>query len=231
MKTKIIVLKITLTFAAALFLNACGSSGSSGSSNFTLEEQVIRAKHYVVSNSSYKFNGQVYAGGMAVDLSDQTKFPVGQISTANIELHGVPGAMKIYQQPYSVVIATDFGGNLFEIEDVVGLETKAHALPTSGTATYTGQAFARNAQTGSLSYTVDFSLKTGSGSINGIATHGAITLTNAPISGGDISGAAFSSTLGWGEYELDFFGPQAEEIAGDVDNFGIGNDVGFAGRK
>lgn len=233
---KLITFACLCAFAAITCLSGCGSSGASYGPS--LEAQVERAKRYPLSTAhSYEINGKSYAANEKADFS---KYPVNQISNISIKINSVAGVMKLYQQPYSVVIATDFTSNsgVFQVQDYIGLETKLNDIPKTGTATYTGKAFDRSTDSGTLSYTVNFGTRTGSGSITNLTTnHGAgpIILNNASISGKTISGSATGSTLGSGDYELKFFGPNAEEIAGKVTNIGgsgiTNNDIGFAGKK
>lgn len=231
---KLITFTCLCAFTAITCLSGCGSSGASYGPS--LEAQVERAKRYALSTThSYKIDGKSYAANEKADFS---KYPVNQISNINIEINSVTGIMKLYQQPYSVVIATNLGGT-FEVNDYIGLETKTSAIPTTGSATYTGKAFDRSADSGTLSYTVNFAARTGSGQITNLTTnHGAtpINLNNGSISGGRISGTATGGSIsGSGDYELKFFGPNAEEIAGKVTNIGgsgiTNNDIGFAGKK
>ena len=224
------IINLMLVSAIAVSLAACSSSGGSGGSNWStggsgsVTEQTKAAKQYKVSDNAYVFDGQSYAGGDKVDL---TAYPDG-FRAVNATVDGVAGQVKIYQQPYSVVIGHDFA--TFEIKDYVGLNTAVAAIPATGTATYTGQAFSQN-DTGTLAYTVDFDARTGNGHITGmVATTGTITLDSGTISGNGINSTAASTLAGSGTYELKFFGPQAEEIAGKVQGPGVG-DVGFGGKR
>ena len=139
----------------------------------------------------------------------------------------------IYNQPYSIVIADTKSGvrnfsSINELSNVLiaGLKTKLEAIPTKGTANYSGKAFdAEN--NGTLDYNVNFENKTGSGTITGLGNN--ITLEQGSISGTGISSTA---TQGYksGSYSLDFFGKNAEEIAGKV-IFNGKDTVGFGGQR
>lgn len=164
----------------------------------------------------------------------------------------------LYQQPYSVVGGNQLhsvhvsGGNGvhavnesteinadLEINTVKGYATQT--LPTAGTYKYEGVAFSQD-ERGKLAYSVNFDDRTGSGSITGITEAGNITLDkgsitarsftnvdNTTITGSGIASTASSEKLGSGTYQLGFFGPNAEEIAGAVENnYGV---VGFGGAK
>ncbi len=219
MKVKLFI----LISAVALNLVACSSSGSGSNdwnSGGSIAEQTKAAKQYKVSDNAYILDGQSYAGGEKIDL---TAYPNG-FTTVNATVGGVAGQVKIYQQPYSVVIGHDFSS--FEIKDYVGLNTEVTAIPTTGTAVYSGSAFSKN-ETGTLNYTVDFDARTGSGNITGMIAPGTITLDSGAISG---SGITSTANAGAGTYELQFFGPQAEEIAGKVQGL-TGGDVGFGGKR
>ncbi len=231
MKLKGLVSTCVIAFTVA----ACSSSGSSdnkwGSSN-SLQSQVKQAKQYSVSASNFQFNGTNYNGGDKVDLSDTTKFPNNTVSTVPVTINGLSGSMKIYNQPYSVVIGSNLAGN-FMVRDYVGLDTVTHgAIPSAGNATYRGSAFSKNSNSGVLVYTVNFTTRVGDGTITGLSGHGTVDLINAPISGSGITGSA-NSSLGSGNYDLKFFGPNAEEIAGKVTGIGAdaNNDIGFAGKQ
>ena len=139
----------------------------------------------------------------------------------------------IYNQPYSIIIADTKSGirnssRINELSNVLiaGLKTKLEAIPTKGTANYSGKAFdAEN--NGTLDYNVNFENKTGSGTITGLGNN--ITLERGSISGTGISSTA---TQGYksGSYSLDFFGKNAEEIAGKV-IFNGKDTVGFGGQR
>ncbi|UTG75215.1 hypothetical protein KCG53_08130 [Neisseria subflava] len=140
----------------------------------------------------------------------------------------------IYNQPYSIIFADtksgvrNFSSIINELSNVLiaGLKTKLEAIPTKGTANYSGKAFdAEN--NGTLDYNVNFENKTGSGTITGLGNN--ITLERGSISGTGISSTA---TQGYksGSYSLDFFGKNAEEIAGKV-IFNGKDTVGFGGQR
>ena len=111
------------------------------------------------------------------------------------------GTMYLYQQPYSVVIATlpteyQYDGksdpkgrlgkeNTFQVKLVSGLPTSDDVIKSlNGKATYQGKAFAnfgKGVETGELTYAIDFDSKKGSGSITGIDSTGKITLKEGSI--------------------------------------------------
>ncbi|WP_229439404.1 Slam-dependent surface lipoprotein [Neisseria brasiliensis] len=163
----------------------------------------------------------------------------------------------VYNQPYSVVIGDYAGSVSYNnstaglISDnrssaiaIKGLKTEESAIPNAGKATYIGKAFNgaylagsydwdnrtweedKIAQ-GALSYLVDFSKRTGSGSITGLGD--TITLQQGSISGTGISANA-EQGYRTGSYMLDFYGKTAEEIAGKV-MFNRKDTVGFGGQR
>ncbi|MGX2957600.1 factor H binding protein domain-containing protein [Ursidibacter arcticus] len=148
----------------------------------------------------------------------------------------------LYNQKYSVVKA-DYTGKsgwigyynnpINESHTNVtasGIKTELSALPLEGKATYTGQAF-NASQNGSLSYTINFSERTGTGTISGIFV-GDITLDKGNIEQGRISSTASLSSNNSveGSYELEFFGPKAEEIGGKLSIYN-NSDYGLAGTR
>lgn len=130
---------------------------------------------------------------------------------------------------------------------VAGITTKT--LPANLVATCTGKALTEigNAPvTGEFSYTVDFQNRTGQGNIRGslgsidlhkgsIGSFGSFNyrseLDKTSLSGYGIKGSATSSQLGYGGYELGFFGNNAEEVVG-VASFKYADlDIGFGGKR
>ena len=107
-----------------------------------------------------------------------------------------------------------------------GFKTPVEKFPTEGNATYTGVAFDSQKQ-GEFTYTVNFADKKGSGKITGLEHIGDITLQEAEIYKsasnndfrvkGDVVAEAWKEQGGVnGRYAANFFGPNAEEIAGKV---------------
>ncbi|OOF75587.1 hypothetical protein BKG96_10585 [Rodentibacter caecimuris] len=104
-----------------------------------------------------------------------------------------------------------------------GFETKV--LPTEGNATYKGVGFTAERQ-GDLTYTVDFAKKEGEGEISGLKDLGTLHLDKGNIVrpyNYDGWGLGINSSMTakeWkdqnvtGQYQLFFYGPNAEEIAG-----------------
>ncbi|QSZ39772.1 hypothetical protein CYK57_01954 [Actinobacillus pleuropneumoniae] len=104
------------------------------------------------------------------------------------------------------------------------MATKEFQFPTEGKATYTGVAFDSHSQ-GTLTYNVDFAKKTGQGSIEGLEHIGRLTLDQGEIyksaSSGGMRARGRISADEWknvrdtsGDYQLGFYGKNAEEIAG-----------------
>ncbi|PNK60665.1 Slam-dependent surface lipoprotein [Psychrobacter sp. FDAARGOS_221] len=127
-------------------------------------------------------------------------------------------------------------------------------LPNAGRANYKGVAWTTKTNgeapytLGSLDYTVDFEAKNGSGNIKFSGKDNDIRLESSKIEalsgqnknaldgsampGHGISGKAIQGDSK-GQYDLRFFGPSAEEVAGYVDIEGTDKnvDVGFSGVK
>lgn len=165
---------------------------------------------------------------------------------------------RAYRQDYSVVAGYQNTGGSSNIPDidmnkkddmditsVKGQATTASQLPNVGIYNYSGGAFTQNETGGKLSYDVNFATRMGKGEITGINESGKITLhegliksdthTNEDLDDSTISGMGISSTAtsekrGRGKYTLGFFGPNAEEIAGVVEQNGDGL-VGFGGKR
>ncbi len=224
--------QLALVCLAVSVLSACSSSGSSFNETPSLntvpdsvKQKVKEAKQYVLSDRAYTFDGDHYWGDEAVDLS---RYQNG-LTTVHANTSSGSGKIKIYQQPYSVVIGNGIGA--FEIDDYIGLKTESSAIPSSGKAHYTGVAFSKD-QNGALSYLVNFDNRTGQGTISGIDNAGEIRLHSGSISGTGISANVTSDYAGNGHYELGFFGPKAEEIAGKVEGLNVGvGEVGFGGTR
>ena len=129
-----------------------------------------------------------------------------------------------------------------------GLKTAIEEIPTLGSATYTGKAFngsyinkteidysgtfptiltTSNLAEGTLNYNVNFTERSGSGSITGLGD--VISLNQGSISGTGISSSAQQAYKN-GTYSLDFYGKKAEEVAGKV-IFNDKDTVGFGGTR
>lgn len=102
---------------------------------------------------------------------------------------------------------------------------KTEVLPTRGNATYKGKAFTVERE-GDLTYSVDFDKREGKGEITGLKDLGTLHLNK-----GDVVRPFNDKNWGWGvnssmtaeewkdqnmkgQYQLFFYGPNAEEIAG-----------------
>jgi len=193
-------------------------------------------------------NGRTY---LPVHMSYESKD--GVMGTAS-------GTMLIYQQPYSVVTGityTQLSGEAFEddetgiffTEEPQGLSTPNTALMAfvaqDAVFEYKGIAF-DGKEEGTLNYTMLFGERKGHGSITGFAHTGEITLWPAQLTNdGFVRGDARldkDTSRNSVKYELSFFGPNAEEIAGYVydqdtsnrqGNKGIlgENEIIFAGER
>ena len=157
------------------------------------------------------------------------------------------GESHIYRQNYSLIAGikpTSY--SIEEINDTGSIDdenyltikgTPTKTLPAAGKATYSGAAFDGRNQ-GVLSYSVDFEGRTGEGKITGLDQN--VVLDKAGITdinhhnvidGSSLSGHGIKgrSNVGGnvGSYELGFFGANAEEIVGAVND----GEIGFAGSR
>lgn len=152
-----------------------------------------------------------------VPLRDHNGFDTGETKLERYK--------DIYNQQYSLVTGhyDDFGSKNYHTS-LSGLETLEKNLPLEGTATYEGGALAYERQ-GKLNYTVNFGTKEGQGTITDMPDIGTLTLEKGSIGkrydrtmsiGGNVVAENWKHTDVTGSYILDFYGPKAEEIAGNV---------------
>lgn len=157
------------------------------------------------------------------------------------------GKAHIYRQNYSLIAgvnpekATLNGPGINKSENlddsyilIKGQATQT--LPTAGKFDYSGIA-SDGAIQGKLAYSVDFDSRKGSGKITGIGSD--INLNEASIrevshtneiDNTVINGHGIEGSSNRGSYRLGFFGPNAEEIVGTVDDRNNG-EIGFAGSR
>lgn len=190
------------------------------------------------------------------DITNLDNHPKNQILNIPLEMNETSNhSGKVYNQTYSVTLGeyskytsdeyNPTSDERFTIKNK-GLQTKEDGLPTEGRATYTGKAFNLE-NNGDLTYNVNFSERKGSGSITGFQKYGTITLEEAPLQVkprskqvGIKNGRAtpeknVTTSITHETYNLDFYGPKAEEIGGSV-YFGdySGSDtnvIGFGGTR
>ena len=159
------------------------------------------------------------------------------------------GESHIYRQNYSLIAGVkptsysmqgDGLGNGLNTPNPINDEnyltikgTPTEVLPTAGKATYSGAAFDGKKQ-GVLNYSVDFNEKTGEGDITGLGekvvlNKGSITHVdhNNEIDGSSLKGHGIKGSSNKGNYALGFFGANAEEIVGTVND----GEIGFAGSR
>lgn len=154
------------------------------------------------------------------------------------------GKAHIYRQNYSLIAgvnpekATLNGPDINKSENlddsyilIKGQATQT--LPTAGKFDYSGIA-SDGAIQGKLAYSVDFDSRKGSGKITGIGSD--INLNEASIrevshtneiDNTVIKGHGIQGSSNRGDYALGFFGPNAEEIVGTVND----GEIGFAGSR
>mgnify|MGYP000512197684 CR=1 FL=1 len=154
------------------------------------------------------------------------------------------GKAHIYRQNYSLIAGinptntTVRGPQVNESENlddtyilIKGQTTQT--LPTAGKFDYSGIA-SDGASKGKLAYSVNFDSRKGSGKITGIGSD--INLNEASIrevshtneiDNTVIKGHGIQGSSNRGDYALGFFGPNAEEIVGTVND----GEIGFAGSR
>ena len=154
------------------------------------------------------------------------------------------GKAHIYRQNYSLIAginptkATLRGPDINKSENfddsyilIKGQTTQT--LPTAGKFDYSGIA-SDGASQGKLAYSVDFDSRKGSGKITGVGSD--VNLHEASIREGsytneidntEIKGYGIQGSSNRGDYALGFFGPNAEEIVGTVND----GEIGFAGSR
>ena len=157
------------------------------------------------------------------------------------------GKAHIYRQNYSLIASisptnvtvrgpeVDQSENLNDTYILIKGQATQN-LPTAGKFDYSGVASDGTSQ-GKLAYSVDFGSRKGSGKITGIGSD--INLSEASIQEArhtneidntKINGYGIKGSSNKGAYELGFFGPNAEEIVGTVDDRQNG-EIGFAGSR
>lgn len=158
------------------------------------------------------------------------------------------GKAHIYRQNYSLIAGinptntTVRGSGVNESEKlddtyilIKGQTTQT--LPTAGKFNYSGIASDGKTR-GNLAYSVDFDSRKGSGKITGIgsdinldeASMGEVSHTNE-IDNTVIKGHGIQGSSSRGNYALGFFGPNAEEIVGTVNDTVNDSEIGFAGSR
>ena len=183
--------------------------------------------------------------------TDHVTTPTDKETQKNFQRH------MVYNQKYSVILAEydiekNYNNEASKLEytqvlnskiEARGLKTEPANIPQEGTATYSGKAFDGifhqpaqepltpptqvDAPLGNLSYTVNFTNQTGSGTITGFGPN--IELKEGKILGTGISAGAQHGKE-TGKYSLDFFGKEAEEIGGKA-TFRENDSIGFGGTR
>ena len=159
------------------------------------------------------------------------------------------GESHIYRQNYSLIAGVkptsysmqgdDLGNGLntpnpINDENYLTIKgTPTEVLPTAGKATYSGAAFDGKKQ-GVLNYSVDFKERTGEGNITDLGETVVLNkgnITNIDhkneIDGSHLQGYGIKGSSNKGNYALGFFGANAEEIVGTVND----GEIGFAGSR
>lgn len=214
------------------------------------EEQIVALTKRIKRDVSGNDSDELYAPNQIVTtpLVDNSSSYLDKVENAN----------KVYNQKYSITQGTyekrtynDYGSSeLFNVGSR-GLHTLETGLPNEGKATYKGKAFTYESEA-DFTYNVDFAGRKGSGKIDNLKGYGDITLDESSIKVGNntkrvsISGNA-SSTQGGetnGSYNVNFYGPKAEEVGGVADFYfdgqgklpsamhgSVSTKVGFGGTR
>ena len=200
------------------------------------EDQFIQAIETFKIDSAKGFSSNTYQQGFNhLNYSASASASNSCVNSVCTSWNGTTTTGEtLYNQKYSVV-AGDYSArqgllngswideSSFSNIQVKGLKTQKDAIPNEGAATYSGKAF-EGQTAGNLTYNVDFATRVGSGSVSGLPV-GQVTLGEAKINGTALSGKANSN----GNYRLEFFGPNAEEIGGKMSL--DGNNYGLAGTR
>lgn len=160
------------------------------------------------------------------------------------------GQLEVYKRSYSAIVGAHVNQryaqdgsvtepNEFQIRSIQGTLTPENQLPTTGTVRYQGHAFAgTDERNGRLDYSINYGDRNGSGHITGLPDFGNITLRTGNLDrhNSNITGVAESQRRGNGNYHLNIFGPNANEIAGKAQNFttpsgSVNREVGFSGSR
>ena len=201
---------------------------------------------------SYKVNlGNQSSSGNNFNLSsiplktlDSQNYRETVVAQAGGQNHTITrnGVAHIYRQNYSLIAGITPTGltingeseKLDADDDDTNILIKGYTtqkLPTTGKFNYSGIASDGVSQ-GKLAYSVNFDNGKGSGTITGIGSD--INLHEASIREGsytneidntEIKGYGIQGSSNRGDYALGFFGPNAEEIVGTVND----GEIGFAG--
>ena len=208
-----------------------GMSAYSQSGNDS--DMLIRPSSFVVNGktimNTYRKEGEVIfeydfrslpAGFASLNASETYK---DDDSTESLTLRSYQG----FHSGILLTYASD--GKANSVADY-GVYTPVAAIPTAGKATYNGTAFDKD-ERGNFTYHVDFAAKNGHGNITGMSSFGDISLASAALTDGDywngkggtvkatgIEGQATAAGGSRFNYELTFYGNQAEELTGELYN-------------
>ena len=150
--------------------------------------------------------------------------------------------LRSYQGFHSGILLTYASdGKANSVADY-GVYTPVAAIPTAGKATYNGTAFDKD-ERGNFTYHVDFAAKNGHGNITGMSSFGDISLASAALTDGDywnekggvvkatgIHGQATAASGSRFDYDLAFYGNQAEELVGTLKNRSL-EGIGVHGTR
>jgi len=227
-------------------------------------QDIVSSEKTLSSGDGFTIDGETGEYNLSSLPNGRSNLP---ISMSYRTEQGAPatatGTLLVYQQPYSLVTGltwTQDSGDRFD-DDVLGFflgifsplgfytpgSVLAGLNAQNATFDYTGMAF-YGQEEATLNYKMDFGAQQGSGTIAGFASTGLINLLPSSffdLDNGNLWGEALTEnapkTPEGGpllRYRLDFFGPNAEEIAGivleissPVEIYTDGNAIIFAGQR
>lgn len=244
--TKNTLIKFSLTTFAALMISACGSSGGGSNSDSQATQNNAsnnRPTHQQANNTSNNQAQQVKNGtGASLVLTDYDnnvnirKVTLNGYNTTTINVDGTDitigypgvnagswaniGDLKVCCGRYT---DARFGVNdSFDANYMFYNGNPTQNMPTSGTATYSGETIITAGNVAALDDEdyyfgkSEFNVNFGNKTLNGALTIPNIQPVNinAKISGNSFTGTANSASLPSGQVEGKFYGNSAKEMAG-----------------
>lgn len=153
--------------------------------------------------------------GTSIDLSPSGLSAANVISlTSNGVKEVIGGSTYSYSRFGGVAPSTDLTKS-----QVFYVGTKTTTMPTTGTATYSGQVVDSSLANSAVTFNVNYGAKTITG------TSSALTFSNGTISGSDFTG----NVSGNGTFKGSFFGTNAAELGGTGTT--AGNAFSFGAKK
>jgi hypothetical protein len=210
-----------LTSVAVLSFTACGGGSSSSNAvsvpdssststpTSTITSKALRGSNGAAATGSVSLSGGTYTytyNGTEVNVSP-TGLSAGNV--LNLTSGGIKtvtgGTTYSYSRFGGISTATDLTKS-----ELYYIGAKTASMPTTGTATYSGQIVDNNLANSAATFNVNY---------------GAKTITSSSLAlNGTITGSDFAGTVTGGTFNGSFFGPKAEELGG----VGTTNGSGFS---